>query len=85
MFFIRVKFGFGFLISDYNWLKRRRFAGIFLFGPVPSFPFHTIMILFSRFFYFISGMVRIYLGRMNFVWVTLTWKENAEFLCLSFF
>lgn len=58
MFFIGVKFGFGFLISGYNWLKRRRFAGIFLFGPVPSFPFHTIMILFSRFFILFLGWLR---------------------------
>lgn len=78
MFFIRVKFGSGFLI--YNWLKRHRFAGIFLFGPsAPSFPFITL-ILFSRGFYGydILGKDELCLGYADM-------KGERGVACLSFF
>lgn len=37
---------------------------------------------YDLFLFFMSGMVRVNLGRTNFVVVKLTGKENMELLCL---
>lgn len=79
MFKAYFSLGFGFLISGYNW----SFRGHLSVWACSEFSLRIIMILFSRFL-FISGMVRIYLGRMNFVWVTVNMKGERGVAMLVF-